>query len=80
MKQASYINIDVDIYSSTMEVLQFCLDNNIIGPGTIIRYDDWTSGPEWVTGNSLAHREIRQKYNIAFDRLSINVFQYIGKI
>lgn len=78
MTQAGYVNVDVDIYSSTMEVLTFCFENGIFGPGTVIRYDDWLSGPEWVTGNSLAHKQIREKYNVVFDRLSKNVFQLLS--
>lgn len=78
MTQAGYVNIDVDIYSSTMEVLTYCFDYGIFGPGTVIRYDDWLSGPEWVTGNSKAHKEIREKYHAVFDRLSRNVFQLLS--
>ena len=42
--QAMYVNIDVDIYSSTMEVLKFCEKNRVIDKGTIFRFDDWLSG------------------------------------
>lgn len=80
MSKASYINIDVDLYSSTCEVLDFCFDNEIIGIGTVIRYDDWRTGEVWKTGNSLAYKEKRDKYGAIFKRLGENVFQYVGNI
>lgn len=79
MKQAMYVNIDVDIYSSTKQVLNFCLDNKIIDVGTVIRYDDWMSCGT-SEGNQKAHYEVIKERGILFNRLSQNVFQYMGTI
>lgn len=79
MTQAGYVNIDVDLYSSTKEVLNFCFDNGIIGVGTVIRYDDWMScGPQ--EGNQKAHSEIVRDRCLLFKRLSLNVFQFVEEL
>lgn len=68
MQPASFVNVDVDIYTSTIECLDFMFRNKLIVPGTIIRYDDWggslMNAPEFCTGESRAHKEILAKYNI----------------
>jgi hypothetical protein len=39
LKQAAFINIDCDLYSSTMDALDFCTP--LIKTGTAIFFDDW---------------------------------------
>jgi hypothetical protein len=75
---ASYIHIDVDLYRSTIEVLDFILPMQILKISGIIRYDDWMWCPEGEAGNSLAHQQMIQKYNVKFNRLSTNVFQLMS--
>ena len=60
------INIDCDIYTSTLEVLGFIFKHKLYIKGkTIIRYDDWANNNnEYYTGQSKAHQEMIQKYNI----------------
>jgi len=79
INKASYVNIDVDYYSSTIEVLDFLFKYDLLMENTVIRYDDWLSGPEWQTCNSKAHLEKINEYGILFNRIGTNVFQYIGK-
>jgi len=65
MVQASYIDIDVDLYSSAKEVLDFVFKNKIADIGTSIGYDDWGGTPGWEEckdGESLAHVETMEKY------------------
>lgn len=75
--KVGFVNIDVDLYSSTCQVLDFLFQNQLLSPGTIIRYDDWRTGAEWETGNSKAHQEKRNEYNAIFRRVGQNIFQYI---
>lgn len=75
--KVGFVNIDVDLYSSTCQVLDFLFQNQLLSPGTIIRYDDWRTGAEWETGNSKAHQEKRNEYNAIFKRVGQNIFQYI---
>ncbi len=73
MKPASYIDMDCDIYSSTVEALDFFYDNKLLVKGTIIGYDDWSMGNikkyEYKAGQSKAHQEFCIKNNITFKRL-----------
>lgn len=67
MKPASYIDIDVDIYSSTIECLDFMCRNQLIVPNTLIYFDDLGATPYWqraATGESLAFKEITDKYKM----------------
>ena len=44
-KIAKYVDVDVDLYSSALEVLTFMFESGLVVPGTVIGYDDWWSGP-----------------------------------
>lgn len=74
----SYCHIDVDIYISTIQVLDWVLSHNILKRGAVIRMDDWMSVPEYKGGNSLAWIDMQRKYRFMSNRLSMNVFQYLG--
>jgi hypothetical protein len=75
---ASYAHIDVDIYSSTWQVLDWLLEYKVLKHGAVVRYDDWISTTEYRGGNSLAHADAVRKHRVMFNRLSVNVFQYLG--
>ena len=49
LKPASYIDIDVDTYSSCCEVLDFVFANQIAVSGTVIGFDDWGGTVNWKT-------------------------------
>jgi len=73
MRPAAYIDVDVDIYSSSKTVLDFVFANNIAVEGTIIGLDDWGGSPGWETmsdGQSRAFREVGLKYDVAFEQLA----------
>jgi len=61
-KPASYVDIDADLYNSTFEILDFLLGHKLIGPGTLIGYDDWGDTELWTAGESRAHKEVTEKY------------------
>lgn len=72
---AFFIDIDVDIYSSAKEALNFMASNNLIVPGTVINYDDWGGSPGHQTfssGESRAHAEICEQYGISASRIKNN--------
>lgn len=76
-RKAIWIDCDVDLYSSTMTALDFMATNKLIQVGTVISYDDWWSGhKEYEGGESLAHKELCEKYGIEakaiFTKLSYN--------
>lgn len=66
MKPASWVDIDVDLYSSTIDVLEFMITNKLIVPGTLFYYDDWK---DTSFGEGRAHEEICEKYNIQMQHL-----------
>ncbi len=63
-RPAAYIEIDVDIHKSAYEVLDFMCTHHLVVPGTIIYYDDWGGVTEWEAGESLAHKQMSEKYGI----------------
>ena len=78
LKPAKFINVDCDIYSSTLEILEFIFKNKLYIEGiTLIRYDDWggfyenssSYEEEFSMGEARAHKEMTEKYNIKTERL-----------
>lgn len=85
LKPALYVDIDVDLYSSAVTVLDFLAKNDIITYGTIIGYDDWGGTPGWISmsdGESKAHREICDKYGLKCQELVQfgNEFPHVQKV
>jgi hypothetical protein len=80
-KKAGLVHIDCDIYTSTLEVLEFLVKNKLLVDGTIIVYDDWgawkQSGleekDEYNIAEGRAHREICEKYNLKFERVHTEI-------
>lgn len=68
LKPADFLDIDCDLYISTIQALDFMFGNNLIAKDCIIRYDDWTSNNN--VGENKAHNEIEKKYNVVFDDIS----------
>lgn len=67
MLPASYIDIDCDIYSSTIDALTFMYENKLIIKGSIINYDDWEGSS---FGEGRAHIELCEKYSASFKKIS----------
>lgn len=64
---ATYVDMDMDIYSPTRVALDFLFKHNLIVEGTIIGYDDWVQVETLETyegGEARAHKEIMEKYNV----------------
>lgn len=68
-KPAFWVDLDVDLYISTYEVLDFMLKNKLIIKDTIVSYDDWGGTEEYKGGESLAHKEIAEKYGVGFEEI-----------
>jgi hypothetical protein len=67
LQPAVYVDIDCDLYSSTIDCLEWLYSNRLIVPGTVIGYDDWGGTPGWETnadGESRAHYEMCEKYKV----------------
>ena len=68
-KPAAYVDVDADLYNSTMDILDFMFAHKLIGPGTLIGYDDWGDTDLWTAGESRAHKEILAKYDVECTQL-----------
>lgn len=66
MKPALYIDIDCDIYTSTVQALDWMFRNSLVVPGTLIGYDDWSHPAQ---GEQHAHEHIAKKYQVQFAKL-----------
>lgn len=66
MKPASWLDIDVDLYSSTIEAMEFMINNNLIVPGTLLYFDDY-KGTEFGEGRAL--KELTEKYDLKLNKL-----------
>ena len=73
---ARYVDVDVDLYSSTRDLLKFLFKQKLLVPGSVIGYDDWWShacatdadehlGP-LTQGEGLAHVEAAIEFNVSF--------------
>ena len=74
MKPASYVDIDCDLYSSTVDILTWMLTNKLICKHTVIYFDDWGSTQEYKGGESLAWKEAVEKYGIKYTQIYHNAF------
>lgn len=74
---AHYIHVDTDIYSSSLEVLEFCFKHWIPVNGTFIRFDDIMSTPK-NAGQHLAKDKIFNKYNVQAEQYSYNVYRVLS--
>ena len=71
-KKIGIAHIDCDIYTSTVEVLEFIIKNDLLCDGSILLYDDWgayrSSGLseeyEYSVAEARAHKEMVEKYNL----------------
>lgn len=72
---ASYVDVDCDLYSSSIDALDFMFRNQLIVPGTIVGYDDWWILPCGRGGEELsplevgegrAHAEMTRRYDVEF--------------
>jgi len=75
----SLIHLDCDLYSSTIEVLRFCFENELLSPGSIICFDDWLcNGGSQNFGQQAAWKQILSEFqDIAFE--SLGFYAVTGK-
>lgn len=80
-KKIGLIHIDCDIYSSTLEVLEFLVKNKLLSDGTLLVYDDWGAWKqveldekdEYNIAEGRAHKEICDKYDLKFERVGTEI-------
>jgi len=83
MRPALYVDVDVDIYKSTFQALDWLLASGLIVRGTVIGYDDFNYGlpglstirrvrdaHTYVEGEARAHYEIARKWGLKLQRIN----------
>lgn len=68
-KPAVFIDIDVDLYISTIDLLNFMFSNNLIQKNCVIYLDDFGGVELYTGGESLAWKEMTEKYNIKYKEI-----------
>jgi hypothetical protein len=68
-KPAFWVELDVDLYISSIQVLDFMFQNHLILPGTLVSFDDWGATEEYKGGESLAWKEMCQKHAVTANEL-----------
>ena len=65
---ALLVDIDVDLHLSAVECLTWLVEQRLLVPGTLVRYDDWRNMRQ-RGGEARAHREITRRFNITWRNL-----------
>tara|TARA_B110001452_G_scaffold248783_1_gene235795 strand:- start:1400 stop:2221 length:822 start_codon:yes stop_codon:yes gene_type:complete len=63
MRPAFWVNMDADLYVSTMTAYEWLFSNQLMRAGTLVYYDDVWYYP-FGTGESQAHEQISRKYGL----------------
>lgn len=74
VRPACFIHIDCDLYISSIQVLEWLARYKLFAPNCLVRYDDWFIPGQSVyeAGESKAHKEICQKYDLNFEYVANN--------
>ena len=67
-RPALLVDIDVDLYVSSIQCLSWLFEQRILRPGSFVRYDDWRSIGQ-PHGEARAHREASLRYNVTWRNL-----------
>lgn len=68
----AYANIDCDLYSSTLEVLE-AMHGRIV-PGTILVFDEYIGHPSWRQDEFRAWRECCKRFGWQYEYLAFSLF------
>ena len=80
-RKIGLLHIDCDIYTSTIQVLEFIIKHDLLCDGTLVMYDDWSAyliknldkSQELNVGEARAHTEISKKYNLNFELIHTEI-------
>jgi|TARA_B110001469_G_scaffold51374_1_gene49901 hypothetical protein len=64
MKPALLVDVDVDLYISAYQCLDWMFTHRLIVPGTVVYYDDVKEVKAEDGGELAAHEEITAKYSV----------------
>lgn len=83
---ALIVDLDCDLYISTVQALRWLLKHRLLVPTSIVRYDDWQAkslnatwgkfGSLW--GQALAHQEASNEFGLEWRDLGRDTFQLVA--
>lgn len=75
-EKALIVHVDCDIFQSTIEALDWMIQNDLIIKKTLIAYDEFISTDDPLAGGeSKAHYSIMEKYNILSKEIWHNLYK-----
>lgn len=70
-RAAMYININCDLWRSTMEAYEWLFTHKLIRRGTVVSYDDWFE--QAISGGEVrAHIDATQRWAVEWEELSLS--------
>ena len=72
MRPALYVDVDVDLYSSTIDALGWMYSHKLLVPGSVIGFDDFKGKYQRdgaMFGEALAHKELAEQHRAVFAML-----------
>ena len=69
MKPALLIDVDVDLYISCMQCMDWMFANGLIVPGTVVYYDDVSIVKADAGGELKAHEELTAKWKVEWRKI-----------
>lgn len=67
-RPALLVDVDVDLFSSSVACLSWLLSQRILVPGSFVRFDDWRQRGD-LHGEARAFREVSVRYNVSWRNL-----------
>jgi len=65
---ALFVDVDGDLYISALDGVGWMLQNGLLVPGSLVRYDDWKDDKSW--GETRAHEELTRRYHVKWRHIS----------
>lgn len=69
----AFLNIDCDLYSSTMDVLLPLAEEGRIVPGTVIMFDEYIMNPRWQDDEFKAFQEVAHMYGWKYEYIAFSI-------
>lgn len=73
VKPVSFMNIDCDLYSSTMDVLVPLAKEGRIVSGTVIVFDEYIMNPKWHDDEFKAFQQVANEYKWKYEYIAISL-------
>lgn len=72
-RPVAFMNIDCDLYSSTMDVLLPLAKEGHIVPGTVIVFDEYIMNPRWQDDEFKAFQEVVHMYGWKYEYIALSI-------